>query len=111
MALEVGGPDIVFLSLTDNKIEWPIVIDDSVDPSNWTASAKALPNKKQRTTKGQKGQRPCQNIPKLLSSPNKHRLSLQQLGAYDDILTNTLVDGVSYPSIDPIIHKLKLTLI
>lgn len=111
MALEVGGPDIVFLSLIDNKIERPVVIDDSVDPSNQTAFAEAPSNKKQRTTKGQKSQRPCQNIPKLLSSLNKHRLSLQQLGAYDDILTNTLIDGVSYPFIDPIIHKLKLTLI
>ena len=29
-------------------------------------------------------------------SPNVHCISLQQLGSYDDILTDTLVDGVSY---------------
>ena len=34
--------------------------------------------------------------PKLSLTP---RLSLQRLGAYNDILTDTLIDGVSFPSI------------
>jgi hypothetical protein len=46
------------------------------------------------------------------SSLNTPRLSLQRLGAYNNILTDTLIDGVSYFLIDkPTVHGLWFTLI
>jgi hypothetical protein len=67
-------------------------------------------SKKCRTADRQKSQEPTKlshDFPMLLC-PNSRRLTLQQLGTYDDILTDTLIDGVSFPSTDLLKPKLIL---
>ena len=86
--------------LANRAKDQPIVIDDPVMPQKRTASGQEPLSKKRRIKeRSQESQGQPQTI-------------LQQLVAYDDILTDTLVDRVSYPlKIDPIINELRLTFI
>jgi hypothetical protein len=106
--------------LREGTRDQPILIDDDpIDPQEWSASDQGPANKKVRIDKTiQDSQRP-QAIhdltddstqsrwtsptpePSLLNTP---RLSLQRLGAFNDILTDTLIDGASFPSTDQTNH-------
>jgi hypothetical protein len=82
---EVGAPNAVLLSVAHRGIDRPIVIDDHVVPQKRTASGQEPLSKKLRIDeRSQESQGQPQTI-------------LQQLVAYDDILTDTLIDRVSYP--------------
>ena len=112
----------MFLSVAHCRTERPILIDDDpIDPQGWSTGDQGPINKKIRISKTiQDIQRPqaiygltgdsiqSKWMPPMPSSKplslNTPRLSLQQLGAYNDILTDTLIDGVSFPSIDQTNH-------
>ena len=66
----------------------PIVIEDSVVPQQGMAFSQEPLCKKHRTD--EVAAQPT------LSSPSLRSLSFQQLSHYDDILTDVLVDRVSY---------------
>jgi len=104
----------VLLSVAHRKTDQPILIDD--DPSDaqeWPACNQGPANKKIRydktiqdtqrpqaihdLTDDQSRRKPSIPVPKP-SSLNTARLSHRQLGVYNDILTSTIIDGVSYAS-------------
>jgi hypothetical protein len=115
-------------SLTNSEIEYPIVIEDDLALLRWTtatapnkkqritgedwenksliqniAYAKGFVHKRSQVY--QPHTPPIVELPTgcmvvlpRISQPSMYRLSVQQLGTYDDILADTLVDGVSYLS-------------
>jgi hypothetical protein len=88
MVLEVGAPNTVLLSVIHSGKARPIVIDDSVVPQKQTTSGQGPLSKKRRINE------------RSQESRGQPQTILQQLVAYDDILTDTLIDRVSYPSAD-----------
>lgn len=79
--------------LSDGSPESPIIIDDPGPASDvdWL-----LPLKKRRSKNLKKQP---QRSPKPTQSLRRHYPSVQQFGAYDDLLTDTILDKVSDDSI------------
>jgi hypothetical protein len=109
MGLEVGAPDTALLGVAHRRTDQPILIDD--DPIDSQERPTGPINKKIQIEKKIQDRQKPQAIHDLIDdsaqsrrmppipapkplSVNAARLSLQQLGAYNDILTSTIIDGV-----------------
>jgi hypothetical protein len=115
MALVVGAPDTALLDIAHRRTDQPIVIDDDpIDLQERPADQGPINKRIQIGKTIQDRQKPqaihdltndstqSRWMPPVLtpkpSSESAARLSLQRLGAYNDILTGTIIDGVSYSS-------------